>query len=193
MRVEAVLLTGGKSSRMGEDKSLLIIEGVPQAERIASQLKGIDVAVTVLGKSPLEGCAFLEDEDLHAGPTAALAKFQPSASHVFVASCDLPRFDARLVRLLAETIGDREAAVPDVNGFRQPLCALYRAEAFDRLRDLMRPQSSSQEGVKQCAMGWLDALETVVVPEEDIRTAGIDPNSAQGANTKEELKALLEG
>lgn len=183
MRVEAVLLTGGKSSRMGEDKSLLIIDGRPQGERIAWELLRHDVPVTVLGQLPIYGCSFLKDEEEYAGPLGALSRFAPQADAVFVASCDLPLFDARIVSLLGDRIGDHQAAVPEVNGYRQPLCALFRASSFEKLSDL--------DG--QCAMGWLDALDTVVVPEEDIRTAGIDPNSAQGANTKEELKALLEG
>ena len=183
MTIEAVLLTGGASRRMGEDKAKLLIDGVPQAKRIADSLLGAGIPVTTLGREPIEGCAFVADTAEFAGPLAALARFQPTADAVFVASCDLPRFDVQLVDLLASALGDSDAAIPFVNGFRQPLCALYRASAFDQLDGLN----------DACTMGWVDALACAIVTEEDLRTAGIHPLSTQGANTRSELQEMLEG
>ncbi len=183
MTIEAVLLTGGASRRMGEDKAKLLIDGVPQAKRIADSLLAAGIPVTTLGREPVEGCAFLADAAEFAGPLAALARFKPTAEAVFVASCDLPRFNARLVDFLASVLGDSDAAIPFVNGFRQPLCALYRASAFDRLDRLN----------DACTMAWVDALACAIVTEEDLRTGGIHPLSTQGANTRGELREVLEG
>jgi hypothetical protein len=40
-------------------------------------------------------------------------------------------------------------------------------------------------------MGWLDALQTEVIPEKDLMGANIDPSFARGANTPEELSSAL--
>lgn len=182
--VEAVLLTGGASRRMGEDKAKLLIDGMPLAERVASSLTNAGLRVTVLGREPLKGCGFIRDDEEFGGPLAALTRFKPAEEFVFVCSCDLPLFDARLASLLREKIGGAHAAVPVVNGFRQPLAALYRGSAFDRIADVL-PQEGS------CPMMWLRGLEPVEVSEAEIAAAGIDPQCAQGANTKEELRQML--
>lgn len=122
---------------MGEDKTGILIDGVPQAQRIADALGAVGLPVTVLGREPIPGHAFLRDANEFAGPLSALAQFAPSADAVFVCSCDLPLFDARIASTLAERLGDRDASVPQVNGFRQPLCALYRAKAFAHILNVL--------------------------------------------------------
>ncbi len=166
---------------MGRDKATLPIDGVPQAERIVQQLAAANIRVTTLGRQPTPGAAFLADEEVQEGPLAALARFQPKAPWVFVASCDLPLFDAGLVGLLAQTIGVRQAAVPVVGGWRQPLCALYDASAWQTLSHIGG----------SCAMKWLDTLDARLVTEAEMRQHGLNPAIATGANTPEELGQAL--
>lgn len=182
MTTEAVMLTGGQSRRMGQDKAKLAIGGVAQAARIVRQLADAGIRVTVLGQEPIEGAEFQRDQAEFAGPIAALSAFVPRAAYVFVTSCDLPLFNVRLVACLQERIGSADACAPEVDGFRQPLCALYSANAFDKLAALE----------DQCAMGWLNALNTVIVPESELIQAGIKPAAARGANTPEELAQALQ-
>lgn len=182
MTIEAVVLTGGESRRMGRDKAKLPIDGVPQAGRIVRQFVDAGIPVTVLGREAIPGAAFLRDQYEFGGPIAALAAFGPKAAQVFVASCDLPRFDIRLVEFLQMRIGNAGACAPEVDGFRQPLCALYSASAFDKLSTLE----------DQCAMGWLNSLDTIIVPESDLEKAGLGSAIARGANTPEELNRALD-
>lgn len=179
--LEAVVLTGGASRRMGQDKSKLSIDGVPQGERIVRQFLDAEIPVTVLGREAIDGANFQADKEEFGGPISALSAFTPKSDLVFVASCDLPRFDIGFVKLLVDKIGSAKACAPKVDGFRQPLCALYRNEAFAKLSAL----------TDQCAMGWLDALETVILSEDDLVRADIDPSVTRGANTPDELRAVL--
>lgn len=184
MTIEAVVLTGGESRRMGRDKASLPIDGVPQAQRIVEALRVKVVKTTVLGRHPVPGAEFLPDGEEFAGPAAALARFEPSSDAVFVASCDLPLFDPRIVDLLAEALGDHRAAAPLVEEWRQPLCALYRAETFATLKEVVAA------GIR-CPMKWLARLEPVLLDETVLRSAGIDPRSTLGANTPDELQEAL--
>ena len=179
--IEAIVLTGGGSRRMGQDKSKLLIDGIPQAERIVRQFVEAGIPVTVLGREMVEGAAFLKDREDFGGPIAALSAFHPTADFIFVASCDLPRFDFRLVHLLLERIGDREACAPETDGFRQPLCALYAKGAFEKLATLE----------DQCAMGWLNVLNATIIKEPELIANGIDPAVTRGANTPEELADMM--
>lgn len=182
--VEAVVLTGGASARMGMDKATLSLHGVPMAERITARLLEAGIPVTVLGRSRVAGCDFLADSEEFAGPMSALARFEPHRDFVFVASCDMPRFDERIVSLLRESMDESDAAVPFVQGFFQPLCALYRSRAFRTLASL------NKDGVRSL-MGWLERIRVEAVSEEHMSSRGIDPNSVLSVNTPDEWKRAV--
>lgn len=184
MRIEAVLLTGGASRRMGQDKAALLVDGEPLGHRTARVLAEAGYPVTVLGAEPLEGHGFQRDASPHEGPLAVLRTFSPSMEAVFVAACDMPLFDPRVVAMLAERLAGADAVVPVSEGRLQPLCALYRAEA---LRSLARPELAEAQSV----MRFLESLVVVELNESELRQAGIAPRALRGANTLEELAVLL--
>lgn len=184
MTIEAIVLTGGESRRMGRDKATLPIDGVPQAQRVVEALLTKVAKVTVLGRNAVEGADFLPDAEEFAGPAAALARFTPTADAVFIASCDLPLFDPRIVDVLAEKLGAHRAAAPFVDDWRQPLCALYRSETFAEL------QHVAAEGLR-CPNKWLARLDPVLLDETALLRTGIDPRSTLGANTPDELAEAL--
>ncbi len=177
--IEAVLLAGGQSRRMGRDKASLPIDGEAQAARIVRLLAEAGIGTTVLGKNPVSGAAFFPDDASVRSPLDALRRFRPRAEFAFVLSCDLPRFDAGLAAFLRGRIDTHEAAAPFVDGFRQPMVALYRSAAFERI-----PEDAT------CPMGWLSALDARLVDEEEL---GPLANATRGANTPEELAALVGG
>lgn len=178
-----MLLTGGASTRMGTDKASLVVDGVPLAELVARRLLEAGYAVTVCGLKPIEGCAFIPDAAVHAGPLAALAPFKPRTSFVFVSACDLSCFDARLVAVLRSLIGLCDAAVPTIAGRLQPLAALYSERAFPIA-------SQVYDQGKRSVMAWLDALRVQSVDETTFVTQGIALESLASANTPEELARL---
>ena len=162
---------------MGRDKATLPVDGEAQASRIVRLLSAVGVGTTVLGKAAVEGAAFLRDDATVAGPIDALRRYRPKEEFAFVLSCDLPRFDAGLVAVLTKAIGRKDVAAPFVDGFRQPMVALYRRTAFDRIPSDAR-----------CPMDWLESLDSVFVDEDAL---GALANATRGANTPEELAALL--
>jgi molybdopterin-guanine dinucleotide biosynthesis protein A len=183
--IEAVLLTGGASRRMGIDKARLTIDGLSLGERTARELEKVCDKVTVLGKEPLAGRPFIKDSAEHAGPAAALAAFHPEQDLVFVVSCDLPHFRSDLIEALASVIGDHPAAVPLVDGRLQPLSALFRRSAFADLREIAR------ECEHPSMMSWLKKMNINEVTSEALVELGADPHSMRGVNTPEELRDLL--
>lgn len=127
--VEGFILVGGLSSRMGNDKSGLRLNGETTVERIASQLRTIVDPLRVVG--PHSG-AIVNIPDVHekwgplGGIHAALAA--ASSEWCLIVACDLPfvslELFARLMEFRNESV---EAVVPLQDDLRpQPLCALYR-------------------------------------------------------------------
>lgn len=187
MEREAVLLTGGKSSRMGFDKASLVVDGESMASRTARLLGSVTDKVTVLGREPVEGFGLISDESPYKGPLAALKGFVPRARSVFLCACDMPLFDPRIVTLLQERLAEHEpdmAIVPVLDGHLQPLCALYRASAFQMIKTVCA------EG-QQSLMAWLDALWVETVDETQIRAAGVDPRSLVSADTPAAFEQLV--
>ena len=178
--IEGVILAGGASRRMGSDKAKLIVEGQSIGERVVQELMRRCHKVTALGGEPISGADCIPDATPQAGPIAALAGFVPTAENVFVASCDLPRFTHEVIEDLTKKIGDSQAAIPVLNGRAQPLCALYRADAFERLR------SQHKDGEARI-MRWVDGLDAVFVPADEQHWG----RQITNVNTPEEWEAAL--
>lgn len=176
LSLEAVLLTGGQSSRMGTDKARLLLDGVPLAERILRELRPICEPITVLGREPIPGCQFLADAVDFEGPLVALSRFAPSRAMVMVVSCDLPLFSGAIVEALARRIGAHDAVIPSLDNRIQPLCGLYRAEAFAKA-SLLAAQGEHR------IMAWLRCLRVLEVSSDEEPTVV----GARNVNTPEEL------
>ena len=179
---EAVILTGGASRRMGVDKASLVVDGKRLVERLIQDLVSIDCPVTVLGREPEPGARFLADSVEYAGPLTSLRNFESSREFVFVLSCDVVRFSVETVVKFLEEIGNYDAVVPVVDGFEQPLCALYSDRTFQALH-------ANSEMVRM--KDWNALLNTRKLFEDDLLTLGIHPLSVQGANTLEDFHRLV--
>src|SRR5262245_10699824 len=150
MRAGAILLVGGRSSRMGRAKAALDWHGEPLAARVARVLArsvgdGPVVAVAAPGQElpPLpDGVALAFDPAEGAGPLQALAvglaALAGRADVAFASSVDAPLLHARFVRAVLGALGDGcDAAVPVAHGHRQPLAAAYRTGLAPVADDLL--------------------------------------------------------
>lgn len=129
--VAGLLLTGGRSRRMGRDKATLVLGGETLARRLGRLLG--EVAGTVLEVGPgRSGLEAVRETPPFGGPLAALAagwRALVARGHtgpVLVLACDLPAVDAPFLRLLAGFPGDG-SVVPVVDGHRQLLVARWSA------------------------------------------------------------------
>ncbi|HLR07428.1 MAG TPA: molybdenum cofactor guanylyltransferase [Pyrinomonadaceae bacterium] len=134
--VEGFILVGGRSSRMGTDKSLMQFDGQTSVERIAAELRSITPRISLVGR----GRAGFDPDlriipDTHeqwgalGGIHAALGACV--ADWALIVACDLPFVTRDLCSrlLMLSQQGSPEAVVPiQPDGRPQPLCALYRRE-----------------------------------------------------------------
>lgn len=182
--IEAVILTGGESRRMGSDKSELLVEGVSTSNRIVNELASRSIPITILGRKPIDGCRFLPDEVHFQGPLHALSRHTAILPYCFVSSCDMPGFDGNAVAFFHSQIKGYQAVIPKVGDKLQPLCALYGASAWPPLRQLA-------SGGERRIMKWIDELIVRIVDANDMQEAGIRPEACTNINTKEELNEFL--
>jgi molybdopterin-guanine dinucleotide biosynthesis protein A len=133
--VEGFILVGGRSSRMGTDKSRLQFGGRTSVERIAAELRSITPQVSLVGPNRTHSDPdFKIVPDTHerwgalGGIHAALSAC--ADDWALIVACDLPFVTRDLCsRLLTLTQESPDAVVPiQPDGRPQPLCALYRRE-----------------------------------------------------------------
>lgn len=131
-QIEAFILAGGTSSRMGKDKAELLLEHQSFIQRIADTLFAVINSVTVVGRSSTDprlktALDVYPSWGALGGLHAALQSC--TSSWAFVIACDLPFVTSELVSCLADERSQYEAVVciqPD--GRPQPLCALYSVQ-----------------------------------------------------------------
>jgi len=137
MNLDAYILIGGRSTRLGRDKALVEVGGQTLAERAAKTIEAAlaPMRITfVAGEEDRSGLKHHVISDLRPGFGAwsaiETALTSAQAEWILVIACDLPFVSVELLRLLADAIDDGiDAVVPEQpDGRLQPLCAFYRVK-----------------------------------------------------------------
>ncbi len=138
-RTYALILAGGRSSRMGDDKALLSLGGQTLLDRAAAfwrDCEGIDGVLIAAGTEEHlsvlpEGCRAVYDIYPGCGPMAGLhaAFARTDAELLYVSAVDMP-FLSRAA-LLSPPTGD--AAVCTRHGRPEPLFGVYRRSCLPAL------------------------------------------------------------
>lgn len=150
LKASGFVVVGGRSSRMGRDKALLPLGGVPLALHIAGQLQQVVSDVTLLGTPSTYlhlGLPVLPDAQAQRGPLAGLCaglENSPTEWSVFVA-CDMPYVDSDIFMALLHcaATADAQAVVPHVDGLWQPLCAAYHSSCLPVLQAALQGEERS--------------------------------------------------
>jgi molybdopterin-guanine dinucleotide biosynthesis protein A/molybdopterin-guanine dinucleotide biosynthesis protein len=139
----AIILSGGQSKRMGRDKALLELDGLPMIGKIAEQLAGNFNDVLISGDPNMysfAGIRTIPDLEVDRGPLMGLfSTLRASTSELnWVTTCDMPEPNLTFVRKMIRSIGDYDAVVPvDSKGWKQPLIGLYRKGIAETIETLL--------------------------------------------------------
>jgi molybdopterin-guanine dinucleotide biosynthesis protein A len=137
--VAALLLTGGASRRLGQDKATLVVGGERLCDRAARLLA--EVADPVLEVGPGHTWLPTVDEGTERrGPLAAVAAGAaalPAGTAALVLAVDMPFVTAALLAALAHHPSPLTVVPVDAGGRLQPLCARYSPAALAAAPDLV--------------------------------------------------------
>jgi molybdopterin-guanine dinucleotide biosynthesis protein A len=136
--IHGIVLAGGRSSRMGTDKALLPVGGVPLIRHICDSLaplcRDIIVVVGSLHHNPYralldERTRFAEDRYPGSGPLAGLhaGLLHAADGYGFLVACDMPCVSPALFTQMAEKADGYQAVLCR----EQPFHALYHVNAAD--------------------------------------------------------------
>jgi len=186
--ISGILLAGGESRRMGGvNKALLEIGGSPIVERTATVLERIFPEVIVVTNTPEEfeflGLPMFGDLRPGKGSLGGLYTGLKvcRSGHVFLAACDMPFLDERVIRYMANLVEGHDVVVPRIEGRLQPLHAIYS-------RTCVAPIERLMAGSDLTIINFFDQVDVLEVPESDLRLLDPDLRFVMNINTPHDLE-----
>lgn len=183
------VLAGGRSSRMGSDKALLVLGQQNLLQLALEKARALGVWPVIVGardkyaqygeviEDVIPGCGPLSG--IHAALCATQTEFN------LILSVDMPLMTAEFLRWLLQVAraSDEMAIVPQAEGRNQPLCTVYKTAARDVVENALQ--------LGEYKVNRLFALlPTRFVAESEWFGAGFSPNIFRNINTPGEFEAL---
>ena len=140
--ISAIILAGGKSSRMGTDKGLVDFNGKKMIEHVIAGISTVAGNIMVVSNNNCYremGYNVVRDMHLNCGPLGGIhAGLAHSVTEWnFVVGCDMPFVNHEIIDFLVGQIGDADAIVPVHDNKFEPLCALYHLSAIAKIETLL--------------------------------------------------------
>lgn len=137
----AIILAGGDSRRMGQDKASVLLGERTLLQSVVVTLQPLFAEVIVSVRQPRHEIDLPQvcDDTLHTGPLAGLVAGleRVSTPWLFALACDMPFITPAVIEYLARQRADCQAVVPMVSGYPQPLAAFYAASCLPLARDCL--------------------------------------------------------
>ena len=183
----AVILAGGKSSRMGRNKAELELDGMTFAEYQVKKLRTLGFEDVILSgyERPVAGARSVPDIYLQKGPLGGIYAGLCAAENenCFVVSVDVPLCPKDTITALldAHAAGKSPITVLEHNGFAEPLIGVYSRSLCSAGRTILETDRTSVKslfdiaGFSTCAYaGDEAAIQNCNTPEEYKKmTAGL--------------------
>ncbi len=142
----AIILAGGKSSRMGyHDKSLLPVNDKPIISHIAKQLEGhfdeIIIGANDPGKYAFLARRIVPDLKKDKGPLMGICScLKASQNEVnFITACDIPEMNLGLIQDMISLAGNADIVMPVKEGDKvEPLYAVYKKSVALKAENILK-------------------------------------------------------
>lgn len=194
MSLAAIILAGGQSSRMGQDKALIPVNGVPLLRHVFDVAAECTSEIYVVTPWPQRyrallphTCRLVQERPLHPdiqsqGPLVGFAQglVLVKADWTLLLACDLPRLRAEVLQNWAQqldTVPESAIAfVPHHAKGWDPLCGFYRRSCLPILNAFIGRGGRSFQR-------WLECNEVQAIPDPD-------KSMLFNCNTPDDLVAL---
>lgn len=186
----AIILAGGKSTRLGRDKASEPLLGVPLVKRALDRFTGlVDEYIVVRARGQvlpqIDEPRFTVVEDLYpeTGPLGGMFTGLGAARAPYgvVVACDMPLLQPRLIVELLRLAPGHDLVVPVSEEFPQPLCAVYSKACLEPMRRQLEAGSYK-------ITGFFGYLKPLYLQPDDWRPFDPDGLSFQNLNRQEDLE-----
>jgi molybdopterin-guanine dinucleotide biosynthesis protein A len=185
-QLSGFVLAGGKSTRMGQDKAAVTLNGRTLLEHALAVLREVCRNVAILGSHELYGSLAPVYEDIFpgCGPLggihAALAGSQTQFN--LITAVDTPFLGPAFLSYLAEraTAGDAIVTTPEIDDYTQPLCTIYSLDFLPIAEHALR--IGNYKIVPLFPKG-----RTLVIKESELRRFAFAADMFENLNTPDDL------
>lgn len=186
--ITGVVLAGGKSSRMGQDKGLLQLQGRPMVAHVLSQVQACFQEVVLVANSPAYaqfGYPVLPDLVAEIGPMGGILTGLKACrtERAFFVSCDMPFISSAAIRYLLENADDAAIQLASVAGKLQPLFGLYSQTCIPLLEQHIQEKNYKLQALIRQTSHQLIPFDTMLEQQ---------PHLFQNINTPQEYSLALD-
>ena len=178
---------GGRSSRMGSDKALLRLDGIPLIERLLQRVSGLGEEILITTNRPQDyqylGLRMASDPEPGAGALHGLRTALEAArgQTVLVLACDMPFVSRPLLEHMLQLAEAADLVVPRRGGEYEPLHAVYSKGCLPAL------EAALQQGEHRM-ISFFPSLNLHTVEQEEIDRLDPEGLSFFNVNTPEDLR-----
>lgn len=193
-QASGIVLTGGKSLRMGCNKASLTIENKSLLERVISSIDALCNEIIIVS-SPVNnlqkpGCnskvRIVNDIYPDKGPLAGIhAGLSASNSErSLVVACDMPFLQQDLLRYMIGISAEYDAVIPRIGDFTEPLHAIYNKNCLAVIDELLN------RGIRKISE-LFSLVKVRYLDEQEIHQYDPEGVSFFNINTKRELELFI--
>ena len=148
--ITGIILSGGKSSRMGTNKSFLKVGDKTIIERVRDLMQGIFQDVILITNDPDEykflGLTMFEDVYKHKGPLAGIHSVlvHSSTEINFIISCDIPLITREMIKYLVDYKTEKLITIAKADGFIQQLAGKYSKTCLNAAEEILNEQLEAE-------------------------------------------------
>ena len=131
-KINGIILAGGKSSRMGSDKALLLYKNKTFLEHVVSAIKPLVDDILIISNNKehqVDNCTTIPDLILNSGPIAGIytGLKNTNTENNLILSCDIPLVQTSILELIIKNNEDDKDVIQIIdNRNSMPLIALYK-------------------------------------------------------------------
>jgi molybdopterin-guanine dinucleotide biosynthesis protein A len=187
----AIILTGGKSRRMGSNKSFLKYGDKTFLEHQIARLSKIFDEIILSANDRDTYASFnlpvIPDVMPEKGPLSGICAGLMRAKdlHSFVVACDMPFIHEDIILYLKRRIDTYDVVIPQTNRGLEPMHAFYS-------KNCIQPMHRCLVEGRLRIVDFLSEVKVRVVSEEEITGLNISLQSLINLNTPEEYKKYCE-
>jgi molybdopterin-guanine dinucleotide biosynthesis protein A len=186
----SIILAGGRSSRLGREKALQIIEGKSLIQWVVDRLAILSTEIiiaTAHGETiPCSSAVRIKTvADIYPrkGPLVGIYSglIASSSSRAIVVGCDMPFLSVSLLEYMTQTLADFDVALPRIGEMVEPLCAVYSKSCLAPIQRLLE---QNELGIRRL----FGMVKAKYVEEDEISRFDPEHFSFFNINSQNDLK-----
>lgn len=161
-QITGIVLAGGRSLRMGTDKSMMKLNGKPLIEYSIDALRPLCHNVVISSNNfiyDFTGCEVWPDELPYQAPIVGIYScLKRSTTDInIILSCDMPMMSTETLEYLLVNSKDHDITVPmHGDGFIEPLCGIYKKSSLGILKEFIdKGNFHLHESIRAASHRWI--------------------------------------